>query len=57
MMIVLNKKKIMFTLGIILVTVFALTIKHESKEESLQTVALPVTNKVIVIDARAWNTR
>jgi len=57
MMIVLNKKKIIFTLGIILVTVFALTIKHESNEETLQTVALPVTNKVIVIDARTWHSR
>lgn len=57
MMIVLNRKKIMFILGIALVAVFSLTIKPENNEDTLQTVALPVTNKVIVIDARTWHSR
>lgn len=50
-MIILNKKKIMLVMGIILIGIFAFTIQSRDDEETVQTVSLPVTNKVIVIDA------
>lgn len=50
-MIILNKKKIMLVIGIILIGIFAFTIQSRNDEETVQTVSLPVTNKVIVIDA------
>ena len=57
-MIILTKKKILYTLGIIMVFIFAYAITgynitNSSKREieTIQTVALPVDNKVIVIDA------
>ncbi len=57
-MIILTKKKILYTLGIIMVFIFAYAITaynttNSSKKEieTIQTVALPVDNKVIVIDA------
>lgn len=57
-MIILSRKKILLTLGIIATIIFTYTItsynvNNNSKKEieSIQTVALPVDNKVIVIDA------
>ena len=57
-MIILTKKKIIYTLGIIAMFVFAYmitgyNIKHNNKNEikTIQTVALPVNNRVIIIDA------
>lgn len=57
-MIILSRKKILLTLGIIATIIFTYTItsynvNNSSKKEieSIQTVALPVDNKVIVIDA------
>ena len=57
-MIILTKKKILYTLGVIMMFMFAYVvtgynINNTSKKEIeiLQTVALPVDNKVIVIDA------
>ena len=57
-MIILTKKKILYTLGIIMAFIFAYAITgynitNSSKKEieTIQTVALPVDNKVIVIDA------
>lgn len=50
-MIILNKKKIMLVIGIILIGIFAFTIQSRNDEETVQTVSLPVANKVIVIDA------
>ena len=59
-MIVLSGKKILFTIGIIIMFVFTYTITaynvKKSKTldmETVQTVALPVDNKVIIIDARS----
>lgn len=56
-MIVLNKKKIMLVVSVILIGFFTFTIQNRNGENTVQTVALPVTNKVIVIDARAWHSR
>ena len=57
-MIILTKKKILYTLGIITMFIFAYVITgynvtNSSKKEikTVETVALPVENKVIVIDA------
>jgi len=57
-MIILTKKKILYTLGIITIFIFVYAItgynvtNDSIKEiETIQTVALPVDNKVIVIDA------
>lgn len=57
-MIILNKKKTLFTLGIITTFIFiyaitAYNVRNDSKKEikTIETVALPVDNKVIVIDA------
>ena len=58
-MIVLSGKKILFNIGIIIMFVFTYTITAYNVEksnaldmETVQTVALPVDNKVIIIDAR-----
>lgn len=57
-MIVLTKKNIFYILGIIAMFILMYTIagyniskNNKEKKETLQTVALPVNNKVIVIDA------
>ncbi|MBQ3145968.1 MAG: hypothetical protein IJB90_05405 [Clostridia bacterium] len=57
-MIIVTKKKILYTLGIITMFIFAYAITrynviNSSKKEiqTIETVALPVENKVIVIDA------
>lgn len=57
-MIIVTKKKMLYTLGIITIFIFAYAITgynvtNDSRKEieTIQTVALPVDNKVIVIDA------
>ena len=51
-MIVLNKKRILVSLGIVVISLFAFTIQMAvSEKNTIATVALPVSNKVIVIDA------
>jgi len=62
-MIILSKKKILYTIGIISMFVFTYMItaynvsnsnkNNEINVETVQTVALPVDKKVIIIDARA----
>ncbi len=62
-MILLTKKKIIYSLGIIALFIFTYLItgynvENANKEEkvTVETVALPVNDKVIVIDARTWKT-
>lgn len=53
-MIVLNKKRILLTLAVSLIAIFTFLIQTASTKENnktVQTVALPVSDKVIVIDA------
>lgn len=50
-MIILNKKRILFVLSAILISMFAFTIQVAENEKVVETVALPVSDKVIVIDA------
>lgn len=57
-MIVISKKRITFVVTCIFVGIFAFLVKGDYlKTETVPTVSLPVTNKVIVIDARTWKTR
>lgn len=51
-MIVFSRKRIMLILSIIFISTFCFTLNETKRvEETVQTVALPISNKVIVIDA------
>ena len=53
-MVILDKKRILITLAVSLIAIFTFSIQTAStkeKNKTVQTVALPVSNKVIVIDA------
>lgn len=50
-MIILNKKRILFITSVVIVSMFVFTIQTAQTNETLETVALPVSNKTIVIDA------
>lgn len=51
-MIILSKKRIMIVASVIMVALFAFAIQTNTKNANVvQTVALPVSNKVIVLDA------
>lgn len=50
-MIILSGKRIIFIVSCILVGIIAFIAQNEGYKKTAQTVALPVSNKVIVIDA------
>ena len=50
-MIVLNRRRLVLILGSIFVALFAFSFKTANVEKTVETVALPVSGKVIVIDA------
>lgn len=50
-MIVLNKKRILIIMSVVLFATCAFTIQTAKIQKTVQTVSLPVSNKVIVIDA------
>lgn len=64
-MIILERKKILIVLGIVTMFIFTYIITgynvNNSKKsnnidvKTVQTVALPVDNKVIILDARTWS--
>ena len=65
-MIILSKKKIIYVIGTITMFIFTYMItgynvrnskKDDMNLESVQTVALPVNNKTIIIDAGHRNSR
>ena len=56
-MIILNKKRLLLMLGAVLISIGVFSISMTKEEETVQTVALPVSNKVIIVDARAWCAR
>ena len=56
-MIVLSKKRLTLILGIVMVALFVFTFQIADTNRSIETVALPVSNKVIVIDAGHRKTR
>ena len=56
-MILISKKRITFVITCIFVGLFTFLAKGKIESDTIPTVSLPVTNKIIVIDARTWNTR
>ena len=50
-MIVINKKRILLITLIVTISIFAFTIQTAQVNETIETVALPVSSKTIVIDA------
>lgn len=57
-MVILNRKRIILVITSVFISVFCFMFySSENSKTSVQTVSLPVSNKVVVIDARTWNTR
>ena len=59
-MFVISKKRIEIILGAVMLSIFTVLVVNNNmdiEKDSITTVALPVTNKVIVIDARTWKAR
>lgn len=59
-MIILSKKRILLSIMVVTFSILTIAISNASLEEKnsiTETVALPVSNKVIVLDARTWNSR
>lgn len=50
-MIVLSKKRIIATISMVFIALFAFVIQKANLYKTIETVALPTTNKIIVIDA------
>ena len=50
-MIILSKKRILLVVGTLAVAMFVFVFQTANVNKSVQTVALPVSNKVIVLDA------
>lgn len=50
-MIILKRKRIVFILSMVLVSMSIFMFQVADKEVTIETVGLPVSNKVIVIDA------
>lgn len=61
MTILLNKKRLVVLLGMIMISIFSYIIVSKDNilinNKVVETVSTPVTNKVIVVDARTWLTR
>ena len=52
-MIIINKKRIMLVITCVFISIFSfMYFEYNTKRETIQTVSLPVSNKVVVIDAR-----
>lgn len=54
-MIVINKKRLLNILGMVFISLFVFSFQIAKEEKTKETVSLPVSNKVIVIDARTWS--
>ena len=50
-MIVLNRKRLMIILSVLCVAVIVFNFQIATEEQTTETVALPVSSKVIVVDA------
>ena len=50
-MIVLSRKRILMVTGTLMIAIFSFMFQNANVKKTVPTVALPVTNKVIVIDA------
>ena len=56
-MIIVRKKRILFILGFVFISIFVSTLGMNKNNTTIPTVSLPVSNKVIVLDARSWCAR
>ena len=56
-MVILSKRRIIVTTLCACLTIFTISIANLKNEKTVQTVSLPVSNKVIVLDARSWCSR
>ena len=50
-MIILNKKRLIFIFSSLIISVLTVSIFYNKQSENIETVALPVSNKVVVLDA------
>lgn len=50
-MIVINKKRLLNILGMVFISLFVFSFQIAKEEKTKETVSLPASNKVIVIDA------
>lgn len=50
-MILLRKTRILFIITMVFISIFTYFLGVNNKEKTVQTVSLPVTNKVVVLDA------
>jgi len=55
-MIILDRKRLIAIASLLIIALFAFTFQKADLNNTVQTATLPVSNKVIVIDARAWKT-
>lgn len=53
-MIILKKKRLLLIIAMVFVSVVTYTIATTRNTNIVQIVSLPVSNKVIILDARAW---
>lgn len=56
-MIIINKKRLIAISSLLLIAIFAFTFQKADLNKTVQTVSLPVSNKVIVLDAGHRKTR
>lgn len=56
-MIIINKKRLITVSSLLLIAVFAFTFQKADLNRTVPTVTLPVSNKVIVLDAGHRKTR
>lgn len=60
-MIIIRKKRILLVLSFVFIAVFTAVIVSQGEirfnKETVSTMSLPVSNKVIVLDARTWGSR
>lgn len=56
-MIVLNKKRLIFVISCVFMSIFVFMFSTQNLNEQnkyIDTVSLPVSGKVVVVDARSW---
>lgn len=56
-MILIQKKRILLLIGFIFISIFVYSLKDTMQGKTMETVSLPVTNKVVILDARSRRRR
>lgn len=56
-MVIIQKKRLIYLSLIVLVSIFVCGMTVNKTENTVQTVAIPVSNKLIVVDARTRSSR